>query len=140
MKPMTPTDPMRENYEAVEFFGKPALFINVRVDRSMLPPGLFHYDIQHTDKGGMIPSVIKENVNSGYFGSVILNEPLMLSESRFGDYKLMDDKDLSFLSEARTIPEYQRSCPSKHPEHKYPALVEKQQIPEHYERERFMNR
>jgi len=137
---MTQADPMHEKFEEVEFFGKPALFTNIRIDRSMLPPGLYHYDIQHFDKGGMIPSVVKENVRAHYFGSIVLNEPLKLMESKYSDYKLMEYEDLNFKSKASTIPEYQKTCPTKHPEHKYPSLVEKPAIPEHDSWDRVLER
>ena len=43
-------DEIGEKYQAVELFGKPALFSNGRIDRDKLPEGLYAYDLRGLDK------------------------------------------------------------------------------------------
>ena len=42
-------DEIGEKYQAVELFGKPALFSNGRIDRDKLPEGLYAYDLRGSD-------------------------------------------------------------------------------------------
>ena len=42
---------MEETFTEVRVLGKPALFHDLRIDRSTVPKGLYLYEVRHDDEG-----------------------------------------------------------------------------------------
>jgi hypothetical protein len=71
---MSKYNAMEETYEPVNLFGKPALFTNLRLDRSTLPEGLYVYDIRSSSKGRA--AAIEPYVTIDHLGTVIASEAI----------------------------------------------------------------
>ncbi len=59
----------------VSFQGKPALLADWRIDASLLPDGLYHYDLRHGEDWGT-PITAETYVRVNFFGTILLKEPL----------------------------------------------------------------
>jgi hypothetical protein len=89
----------RNEYEAAEIFGAPALFTNSRVDRSDVTEGLHAYDIRSGDDGEL--SAIEPIAVVNHAGTIITAEPL---EFGCNGYIPIGD-GLNFLGETQTLAE-----------------------------------
>jgi hypothetical protein len=97
-----------EEYEAVELFGKSALFTNNRLDRSTVPDGLFCYDLRGSDFDPGMPSTVEKAVGVNHAAAVITAEPIDLAEKGYRSIK----GKLNFLGESMTLAEFCRQhCP-----------------------------
>lgn len=89
--------------EAVELFGQKALFTNERVPLSVLPKGLYRYELRDDGNGNF--STVENSVIVNFAGTVITKSPLNLGEH--GYCEILDDRpDLNFLGYELTIIEY----------------------------------
>ena len=84
-----------EQYDTVDFFDKPALFSNGRVDRKTLPDGLYAYDLRGSDFDTGDPIAVEDKVSVNHAGTVILGEPLDLGD----EGRLMLDDNLNFAGD-----------------------------------------
>ena len=76
-------DEIGDKYQAVELFGKPALFSNGRIDRDKLPEGLYVYDLHGSDYDPGLPVTIQEHVVVNHAATVIAAAPIELPEQGF---------------------------------------------------------
>ena len=89
--------------EAVELFGRKALFTNERIPLSVVPQGLYRYELRD-DGNGHFTSV-ENNVVVNFAGTIITKSPLELGER--GYCELLDEQpDLNFLGYELTIKEF----------------------------------
>ena len=89
--------------EAVELFGQKALFTNGRVPLSVLPKGLYRYELRDDGNGNF--STVENNVIVNFAGTVITKSPLDLGEH--GYCEILDERpDLNFLGYELTITEF----------------------------------
>jgi len=116
---MIPVNPLDQYYDEITILGQPALYTNLRIERTMLPQGLFCYDIRHGDSG--TPCEIKEHVLVNHLGTVIVSSPILLDKSPFGDYKAINEDALNFAAgDINSISGFIRKYPPSHPDHRYP--------------------
>ena len=66
-----------ETFPLVSFEGKPALLSDWRVDASLLPEGMYHYDLRHGDGWGT-PITLENHVRVNFFGTLLMTEPVQL--------------------------------------------------------------
>lgn len=81
------------HWEVVEVFGKPALFVCLRVDRKTVPEGLYAYDIRHDDDCQGIACEIARFIMVNHWGTVLMLEPLDLGDKGF---LLMTEDDINY--------------------------------------------
>lgn len=99
-----------EEYEDVEICGRDALFTNGRVDRDMLPEGLYCYYIRGSDDDPGELRYLEDRVTVNHAGSVITAEPIDLPENGYID--IYDD--IGFRGGDMTLREfYEDAYPEK---------------------------
>jgi hypothetical protein len=87
-------------FEEVEIFGEPALFSDRRIEHSMLPEGLYGYDIRGDAENNL--STIEPRVTADHAGTLITAEPLDFGGK---DYIQIGD-GLNFLGYTATLKQY----------------------------------
>ena len=96
-------DEIGEKYQAVELFGKPALFSNGRIDRDKLPEGLYAYDLRGSDYDPGLPVTIQEHVVVNHAATVITAAPIELPEQGF---LYLGEDGLNFTGGEQTVKEF----------------------------------
>ena len=85
----------QENFTEVRVLGKPALFHDLRIDRSTVPKGLYLYEVRHDDEGVGDPVQIAKGIMVNHFGSIITRESIRLPPDGYLD--IDPEKDWDFL-------------------------------------------
>lgn len=97
-------------YEEVTILGVPALFTDLRVDRSTMPDGLYRYELRHSDEDWGEPVSLSRSIVVNYYGSVITREPLQLP---IDGWIPLEIGSLSFQDGGcRTLAEFQEKYPT----------------------------
>ena len=94
---------MTEEYEVITLFGKPALFTNARIDRSVLPEGVYAYDLRGSDYDPGYPIYIEDHVCVNHAGTVLTLEPLDANNEPV--FMAISD-EMNFLGEEMTLAEF----------------------------------
>lgn len=77
-------DAMKELYQELELFDKPALFTNNRLDRDSVPDGLYCYDIRGSDEDfGSLSTLEKFPVIVNHSGSIICGHEIGFDEDAY---------------------------------------------------------
>lgn len=95
-------DPMEISFELITMLDKPVLFIDSRINKDLVPSGLYVYDLRETDDGGRAGE-IKEHIMVNHYGTIICKEPIELSD---GDCKFITEDDYGFEGEDMTLLDY----------------------------------
>ena len=89
--------------EAVELFGKKAIFTNERIPLSVVPKGLYRYELRDDGNGNF--ATVENNVIINFAGTLVTKSPLDLGEH--GYCKILDDQpDLNFLGYEQTLKDF----------------------------------
>ena len=80
---------MEETFTEVRVLGKPALFHDLRIDRSTVPKGLYLYEVRHDDEGWGDPVQIAKGIMVNHFGSIITRELVLCQEKVQIKYALL---------------------------------------------------
>ncbi|MCI8287392.1 MAG: hypothetical protein HFH89_07025 [Lachnospiraceae bacterium] len=78
-------DAMKERFDEILVLGKPALFLDLRIDRDTVPKGLHLYEVRHGDDKWSDPVQIAKGIVVNHFGSIITREPIDLPEDGYLD-------------------------------------------------------
>lgn len=78
-------------FEEAELFGKPALFLDARVDSSAVPDGLYRYELRGTGDDD-IAAVVGTSVETGFMGTIITTAPIELTNG----FASLDDSFVNF--------------------------------------------
>ena len=105
---MSRHDANRLTYDEVTIFGVPALFTDLRVDRSTVPDGVYRYEVRYSDEYGGEPVELARGIMVDFFGTVLMREPIQLPIS--GGLEL-NDGDLDFQSGCFSLAEFQQEYP-----------------------------
>ena len=105
---MSRHDADRLTYDEVTIFGVPALFTDLRVDRSTVPDGVYRYEVRYSDEFGGEPVELARGIIVDFFGTVLTREPIQLPIS--GGLEL-NDGDLDFESGCFSLAEFQQEYP-----------------------------
>jgi hypothetical protein len=101
---------MEETFTEVRVLGKPALFHDLRIDRSTVPKGLYLYEVRHDDEGWGDPVQIAKGIMVNHFGSIITREPIRLPPHGYLD--IDPEKDWDFCDgDCRTVREFMEKYP-----------------------------
>ena len=104
-----------EQYQEIELFDKPGLFSNGRIVRDNLPEGVYCYDLRGSDYDPGEPVCVEERVVVNHAGSVLLTEPLELTED--GRLMLTEEKGLNFTGGFSTLSQFlQKQRKDRHTE------------------------
>ena len=76
-------DARKEEFEHIELFGKPALFINSRIDRATVPGNLYCYDLRGSDNDPGRPVTVENKVGVNHAGAVLTIEPVTIPEEGY---------------------------------------------------------
>ena len=105
---MSRHDADRLTYDKVTIFDVPALFTDLRVDRSTVPDGVYRYEVRYSDEYGGEPVELTRGIMVDFFGTVLTREPIQLPIS--GGLEL-NDGDLDFQSGCFSLAEFQQEYP-----------------------------
>ena len=104
-----------EQYQEIELFDKLGLFSNGRIARDNLPEGVYCYDLRGSDYDPGDPVCVEERVVVNHAGSVLLTEPLELTED--GHLMLTEEKGLNFTGGFSTLSQFlQKQRKDRHTE------------------------
>ena len=104
-----------EQYQEIELFDKLGLFSNGRIARDNLPEGVYCYDLRGSDYDPGDPVCVEERVVVNHAGSVLLTEPLELTED--GRLMLTEEKGLNFTGGFSTLSQFlQKQRKDRHTE------------------------
>lgn len=78
-------------FEEAELFGKPALFLDARVDSHAVPDGLYRYELRGTADDG-IAAAVGTSVETGFMGTIITTAPIELTSG----FASLDDSFVNF--------------------------------------------
>ena len=78
-------------FEEAELFGKPALFLDARVDSNAVPDGLYRYELRGTADDG-IAAAVGTSVETGFMGTIITTAPIELTSG----FASLDDSFVNF--------------------------------------------
>ena len=104
-----------EQYQEIELFDKLGLFSNGRIARDNLPEGVYCYDLCGSDYDPGDPVCVEERVVVNHAGSVLMTEPLELTED--GRLMLTEEKGLNFTGGFSTLSQFlQKQRKDRHTE------------------------
>ena len=104
-----------EQYQEIELFDKLGLFSNGRIARDNLPEGVYCYDLRGSGYNPGDPVCVEERVVVNHAGSVLLTEPLELTED--GRLMLTEEKGLNFTGGFSTLSQFlQKQRKDRHTE------------------------
>ena len=104
-----------EQYQEIELFDKLGLFSNGRIARDNLPEGIYCYDLRGSDYDPGDPVCVEERVVVNHAGSVLMTEPLELTED--GRLMLTEEKGLNFTGGFSTLSQFlQKQRKDRHTE------------------------
>lgn len=70
------------SHDAIELFGKPALFTNARVDTHTVPDGWHVYDLRGSDNDPGSPCTLEILVVVNHAGSIVVPEPISFPDNQ----------------------------------------------------------
>ena len=76
------TDARKETFDHIELFDAPAMFTDLRIDRSTVPEGLFCYDVRGTGDDPGALNAIEPFVFVNHSGTIIGVEDYMLEKGQ----------------------------------------------------------
>ena len=95
-------DARKETFDHIELFDAPAMFTNLRIDRSTVPEGLFCYDVRGSDNDPGALNAIEPFVFVNHAGTIIGVEDYMLEK---GQAKYIATH-INFLGDEITLAEF----------------------------------
>ena len=79
-------------FEEAELFGKPALFLDARVESTAIPEGLFKYELRGSGDDLNLPAALGNSVDTNFMGTIVTSEPIELTNG----FAEMDDSFVNF--------------------------------------------
>lgn len=101
-----------EQFQTVDLFGAPALFSDRRVDLSLLPEGLYRYELRGADYDPGMPIALEKYVRVNHAGTILTAFKVELPEN--GHLWLGDG--FNFMEGEQTIEEYRHMAASRNRE------------------------
>lgn len=105
-------DAERELFSEIQVLGKPALFHDMRIERSSVPKGLYLYEVRHDDDGFGNPVQIAKGIMVNHFGSILTRSPIKLPPG--GCLDIDPEKDWDYgEGNSLTVNEFMEKYPAK---------------------------
>ena len=102
----------KEMFQTIDLFGTPALFSDSRVDRSLLPEGIYCYELRGADYDPGMPISLEEYVRINHAGTILTAFEVKLPEERhvwLGD-------GLNFMEGEQNLEEYRHTVENRNAE------------------------
>ena len=101
-----------ELFSEIQVLGKPALFHDMRIERSSVPKGLYLYEVRHDDDGFGNPVQIAKGIMVNHFGSILTRSPIKLPPG--GCLDIDPEKDWDYgEGNSLTVNEFMEKYPAK---------------------------
>lgn len=101
---------MEETYSEIRVLGKPALFHDLRIDRSTVPRGLYLYEVRSDDDGRGDPVQIAKGIMVNHWGTILTREPIKLPADGYLD--IDPEKDWDYAGgDCCTVQEFMKKYP-----------------------------
>ena len=97
-------DATKIRFQLVTIDGTEALMTYNRIDRNTVPEGIYLYEIRDNDEGK--PVLLRNNVDIGFSGSILINEPQDVSAPG-----MWIDGGLGFTGQRCSLAKYMRENP-----------------------------
>jgi len=98
--------------EPMRLFDKFVLFTPIRIDPSLLPKGIYRYEIRHDDDCKGIMCELSKGVMINFWGTILSSQKINLN--REGYREINEEKDVCYLSDkVMTVEEYLKKFPIK---------------------------
>lgn len=91
-------------YDLIEIFDKPALFLNERISKKDIPAGLYKCDVRNDDESINGFSELSPSVLVNHFGTIITKEPIDFGIN--GYITLNEETEPNFIGSSITIEQY----------------------------------
>lgn len=102
----------RELFSEIQVLGKPALFHDMRIERSSVPKGLYLYEVRYDDDGFGDPVQIAKGILVNHFGSILTRSPIKLPPG--GCLDIDPEKDWDYgEGNSLTVNEFLEKYPAK---------------------------
>ena len=101
-----------EPFQTVDLFGAPALFSDSRIDLSLLPEGLYRYELRGADYDPGMPVALENHVRVNHAGTILTAFKVELPE----DGPLWLGDGLNFMEGEQTIEEYRHMAAGRNRE------------------------
>lgn len=95
-------DAREETFERAEVDGVEVLFTNARLDRNIVPEGVFCYDVREAEGFSGIAATLEPFVAANHWGTVLSKQPFPMDD---GFYEI-EDEGFNYLGEKMTMEEY----------------------------------
>ena len=89
-------------FQEIEIFGQAGLFSNARVDRRIIPKGMYCYDLRGSDYDPGLPISLEKSVVVNHAGCVITAKPIDFNGNNFKALK----EDFNFTGNWCTLKEF----------------------------------
>src|SRR5699024_8769996 len=101
---------MEETFTEVRVLGKPALFHELRIDRSTVQKLLYLYEVRMEEDGVVETVLINKGIKVIHFGMIITREPIRLPPHGYLD--IDPEKDWDFCDgDCSTVREFMEKYP-----------------------------
>lgn len=107
---MNDNNPTNYNYDSIHIFGIPALYIDIRLDRSQLPKGVYCYEVQHDDEHKGIITMIGHHIMVNHWGTVLTTKQIPLN---YGYREVDEDTDIQYHDKTMKLDEFIKENKSK---------------------------
>ena len=102
---------LKEDFEEVTILDKPALFTDLRIDRSTVPRGYHLYEVRHDDDCQGDPVQLARNILVNLWGSLITQDEIKLPADGYLD---LDRNDLNYATgDCQNMKEFMQKYPPK---------------------------
>ncbi len=98
---------MKDDFELIEIYGKPAMFTNGRIDRFTVPEGWYCYDLRGSDNDPGEPATVEQYASFNHAGAILLPTPIKFPSGQ--KYRsLIENREyaLNFLDEDVTMEDF----------------------------------
>jgi hypothetical protein len=103
---------MKERFDEVTLLGRPALFTDLRIERSTVPEGYHLYEVRHGDECQFDAVQVARGIMVNHCGTLIMRDKLRLGADGYLDID-PQDLDLSGKGGCRSMDEFMQAYPPK---------------------------
>jgi hypothetical protein len=100
----------KERFTTASICNIPALVVESRINKDVIPPNVYGYQIRHIDEDWSVPSSIKEYVLVNFYGTVLTKKPLPLDKN--GEI-IINEKNYIEHDKVVTLAEYINTSKNK---------------------------
>ena len=88
-------------FEPLKLYGIPVIYTDERIDKNILPKGIFRYEVRHDDEGKGEMCEIAHRVIVNHWGTILSNQKIDLSPNSYRE--INEEKDVEYSNEFSNI-------------------------------------